>query len=136
MPRSLSRPLLVIVITCFGIGCAQAGGFAPVKRGGGPPDHAPAWGHRKKAAQEPGLRFRSDLGVHVVVDRPGYYFHDGLFLRVAGDSWMASVSLGGPWKPYARASLPPGLRKSGKGKAKGKDKAARGKRGRGPAKMR
>lgn len=87
----------------------------------GPPPHAPAHGYRRK--QHDAFRhghdggdveivFDSDLGAYVVVDISGYYYLDGMYLRVEEGRWYASAHLDGDWKPCDDQALPPGLRKN------------------------
>lgn len=54
--------------------------------------------------------FDSELGAYVVVGHPGYFYYDGVFLRLDGGLWQASVGLEGPWRSRSLRSVPPGLR--------------------------
>jgi hypothetical protein len=54
-----------------------------------------------------------------VLGHPDHFYSEGRFLRIHAGSWRVSSSLGGPWRPYSPASLPPGLRKARPSKAKG-----------------
>jgi len=93
--------------------CAVAPAGSRPHRGYGPPPHAPAYGHRQPHSPGVELVFDSGLGVYVVVDSPGYFYYDGLFLRLEDNSWQASVTLEGPWESRSVDSIPPGLRKKG-----------------------
>ena len=118
----------------------------------GPPDHAPAHGHRRKYghhrhhaghhyASSAQLEFDSGLGVYVVVDVPNHYYWDGWYLKIEDGHWYASTQLSGSaWKPREMVKLPPGLAKkhpghSQSGKKHGKSNGHPGKgKGQGPAK--
>ena len=86
----------------------------------GPPPHAPAHGYRRKQhdayrhAHHGGdveIVFDSELGVYVVVDISGYYYLDGMYLRIEDGRWYASAHLDDDWEPCDDHALPPGLRK-------------------------
>lgn len=91
---------------------------------GGPPDHAPAHGYRKKY-HDHDLMFDSGVGVYVVVGSPGFYFWDDFYWRLRDGIWIRASAFDGPWlvveDTYHR--LPPGLaKKHGYGKSEGKEK--------------
>jgi hypothetical protein len=75
----------------------------------GPPDHAPAHGHRKKRPQ-PLLAFDAGLGVWVAVEVPGLYHLHGLWYRQRGSLWQTSPDAEGPWIAVPADELPRGLR--------------------------
>jgi hypothetical protein len=97
----------------------------------GPPPHAPAHGHRHKQNHGPELIFDSGIGVYLVTGYPSTYYYEGLYLRLDGAIWQASIGLGGPWEPRPSQSVPPGLRDKGHVKTKKHPG-----RGHGPAKHR
>ncbi len=104
MRRMFVSFLLVTAITLPGCVRVSPGH----SHGQGPPPHAPAHGYR---AHHSGgeLSYDSGLGVYVVVGHAGHFYADGRFLRLRGDLWEASKSLGGPWHATSTRSLPPGL---------------------------
>lgn len=79
----------------------------------GPPDHAPAYGYRKKQGNESVvLVYDSGLDVYVVSGHDDCYYTAGQFYRRIQGAWEWSVCIEGPWKAVAhRNDLPPGLRK-------------------------
>ena len=90
--------------------------------GQGPPDHAPAHGHRRKHGHHPGpdgVAYNADLGVYVVIDRPHHYWDGSTYIRWTGGRWEISVELESGWSVAAASQVPRGLR--------GKHKAAKGK---------
>lgn len=80
-------------------------------RGGGPPPWAPAHGYRTKHPSGVDLVFDSGLGVYVVVDLPGVYFHGDRFYRQANGGWGIAGGPGGPWVAVAERDIPPGLQR-------------------------
>jgi hypothetical protein len=95
----------------------------------GPPDHAPAHGHRAHRDAGIDLIWKADLDVYSVSGRSGTYYDDGIYFRISSGVWVASASIDGPWRSRDEAGLPPGLRK----KSHAKHEKHRG-RGKGPAK--
>jgi hypothetical protein len=92
----------------------------------GPPDHAPAHGWRRKhGIQHPTqshkraqgetrtrveLVYDGDLGVHVVVDHAGVYFHGDHYFRMSAAGWEWSGHLAGSWTVAPDHGVPTGLR--------------------------
>jgi len=77
----------------------------------GPPDHAPAYGHRRNADRVV-LVYDSDLQVYVVESHPNCYYSAGQYFRYGTKTWEWSVDVEGPWRAVELASdVPPGLRK-------------------------
>ena len=119
--------LVLALLLCHSIliGCATVkeahptqGREAKVKnRGHGPPPHAPAHGYRHKHAIQVELEFDSHMGVYVVLEIPGVYFHDGLYIRLSGGKWEVAAHFNGPWRKAKNKDIPSGLKK-GKGAAK------------------
>jgi len=76
-------------------------------RGHGPPPHAPAHGYRHKHHRDGvNLVFDSGLGVYVVADWPGYYWHVDRYLRWAAGEWRVSQRIDGVWVVVASDRLP------------------------------
>lgn len=89
----------------------------------GPPPHAPAHGYRHRQADGSELQFDSDLGVYVVVGLPDCWFADGLYLRLQGGAWEASVDLKAGWKPADEGKVPSKLKgRKGKHPGRGRNK--------------
>lgn len=64
----------------------------------------PAW------QRVPGFLFPKELGFGVAVGVPEDLFYlSGVYYRVREGAWQRSPSWRGPWKPVARAKLPPVL---------------------------
>ncbi|HXV15003.1 MAG TPA: hypothetical protein VEC56_12425 [Candidatus Krumholzibacteria bacterium] len=84
-----------------------------VKDEPGPPDHAPAHGHRKKQGnQSVILEYDERMDLYVVSGYDDCYYTAGQFYRKVKGAWEWSVCIDGPWKAVAhRNDLPPGLRK-------------------------
>jgi hypothetical protein len=100
-------------------------GPAEVRRGNGPPPHAPAHGYRRKQQTDLGsvdLVFDSGLGVYVVVGWPDHYWYQDRYYRWVDGVWMASAQLDAGWLTCSSGKVPPGLVKkhaTGNGKAPG-----------------
>lgn len=109
---------LVALLT--GVGCAALGVRVgdDRSRGHGPPPHAPAHGYRRKTRHGVEIVYDSGLGVYVVVELPGHYYHDDKYYRKHGGRWEISIDIDGPWTVIAEAKLPVGLRADGKMKQK------------------
>jgi hypothetical protein len=133
--RVLLVPILLVSIAATG--CVhrrydhdhRPGDRSGVRRGHGPPPHAPAHGYRAKH-RGIGLEFDSRRGVYVVLGFPGVYFYGGWYYRLALDRWLRSNRHDGPWKDARWGDVPYGLRgdrypEKGKGKGKGKYKRKR-----------
>jgi hypothetical protein len=93
--------------------------------GHGPPPHAPAHGYRHKHRHGVELRYDSGLGVYVVIEIPGMYFNDGLYIQCSSKGyWEVGYHYKGPWRIAVGNEIPAKLdQKKGKGKqgkAKGK----------------
>ena len=95
-------------------------------QGHGPPPHAPAHGYRHKHQHGVELRYDSGLGVYVVIEIPGMYFNDGLYIRwSAAGFWEVGYHFDGPWRIAVGNEVPEkldqkkGKSKPGKGKGKG-----------------
>jgi len=102
-----------------GVGVETAPPLSKPKQG--PPAHAPAHGRRRKQQHGADLRFESPLGVYVVVELPGVYFHGGLYMKCADGRWHVAPKPGGPWRPAKSGQIPRKLaKKVGKGAGKGK----------------
>ena len=88
---------------------------------GGAPPSAPIHGHihRVEHAKHGTLQlvFDEAIGAYTVIELPGYYYHDGMYLRMQDGRWMAAKDLGGPWQQRSVASLPAGLRVQSSGAA-------------------
>lgn len=113
---------------------------------GGPPDHAPAHGYRRKhghyhhthrhkrPAPEPRveveLRWDESLGVHVVVGHAGVYFHADHYYRLGDSGWEWSARLGHTWAPAPDHGVPTGLRKLKKAKGPKKHRSGHPAKGR------
>lgn len=80
----------------------------------GPPPWAPAHGHRKKHPSGVDLVFDAGLGVYVVLDLPGVYFHGDRFYRAVNGGWGVASGPGGPWIAVADRDVPPGLQRTRK----------------------
>lgn len=136
-------PLLLLALAAGGLGCVLVGppppGFvvpAPELHPG-PPPHAAAWGARRRHREEAraataALRFDPDLGVDLVVGRPGIYFDGNVFLRFSSGIWQASVALGGPWRPRDERRVPRGLRARYRTSHRGHERGHRHREDRGP----
>ena len=59
----------------------------------GPPDHAPAHGHRRKHPRHSGVEivFDDGIGVYTVVGRSGIYWDGDRYLRWHDSSWWVSA---------------------------------------------
>jgi len=76
-------------------------------RGHGPPPHAPAHGHRhKRHTDEVELAFDAGLGVYLVVDRPGYYWHRDRYLHWSSGRWSVSHRMDGHWAAISIDAVP------------------------------
>ncbi len=127
-------PVTFVFILCLGIftGCKTIEEVgvnikfphiegAKVKHKKGPPPHAPAHGYRHKNQQGVELQFDSGLGVYIVAEMPGIYFHNGLYMQMSDGQWRTSLNINGPWQPEVNGRVPSKLKKiKGKGKSKGK----------------
>jgi hypothetical protein len=79
-------------------------------RGHGPPPHAPAHGHRhKRHPDQVELVFDAGLGVYLVIDRPGYYWHGDRYLHWSSGSWSVSHRIDGGWAAISIDAVPAGL---------------------------
>ncbi len=138
--RILASAIIFLFLCVFMLGChpRRTGGhivvpaphviYKPV--GHGPPPHAPAHGYRHKHPHGVNIMFDSGLGVYVVVEMAGVYFHNGLYLRFMDDHWESAAHFKGPWGTALHEKVPPKLKKSklkkkkkkhpGKGRGKGK----------------
>ena len=99
----------------------------PTVHDGGPPDHAPAHGYRRKHQHHDiELEYDAGLGVYVVLGHEGMYFHGEYFYSAEnGSTWRISAHMEGPWEEAKADTVPEGLHgheKKNKGKAKGKGK--------------
>ena len=114
----------LMVTSCSSVGICHTSS-EKIGRGNGPPPHAPAHGYRHKhKTKGVELVYDSGRGVYVVVGLPDHYYFDGYFFRVRGNRWEISLNTDDGWEPIYEDSIPPGLRKNGKAKAKGKWKKA------------
>ena len=123
-----------IVVSFLSVGCMELGPSVHIPSGAGvktkhhkhgPPPHAPAHGYRHKHKHGVVLEYDTGLGVYVVVELPGTYYHDGLYIRLSSNrKWEVTARLNGPWRIAVKGEVPPKLKKSkGKGhpgKGKGK----------------
>jgi hypothetical protein len=76
----------------------------------GPPPHAPAHGVRRQQHRDGvELAFDSGLGVHVVVNRPDYYWYTDRYLRWVAGEWSVSSRLDGHWAVVSIDAVPAGL---------------------------
>ena len=76
-------------------------------QGHGPPPHAPAHGYRHKHHRDGvNLVFDSGLGVYVVADWPGYYWHVDRYLRWAAGEWRVSSRIDGTWVVVSSNRVP------------------------------
>lgn len=116
------RMLIIIALASMAVvfaGCSgkvrttapSDAGIAQEKQG--PPDHAPAHGHRKNKGNESVVLVYDDrMDVYVVSGHDDCYYTAGQFYRKVQGAWEWSVCIDGPWKAVAqRNDLPPGLRK-------------------------
>jgi hypothetical protein len=131
MKKSLLSGMILGVVIAFGgvfSGCETVSlrSDAHAGPGNGPPNHAPAHGHRKKHDDGHQLVFDSGLGVYFMADVPYIYVSGGKFLRYVEGHWLMSDALKGNWVAASSAKVPNSLHKNhpgkGKGKAKGKEK--------------
>jgi hypothetical protein len=80
---------------------------------GGSPPQAPVHGHvhRVDDAQYGRLQlvFDEALGAYTVIEKPGHFYHDGVYVRLEDGRWMAASTLDGPWEPRSADSLPASL---------------------------
>ena len=98
----------------------------------GPPPHAPAHGHRHKRHRDGvELVFDAGLGVYVVVNEAGHYWHTDRYLRWVAGEWSASYRIDGGWVVISGDTVPPGLTRK---HAKRHKKAKHGHRRNWPAK--
>ena len=97
---NLIGPVLVILLTSGSTALAE------------PPKHAPAHGHRAKHAAQPkhdggvSVRFDSGLGIHVAVDLPGVFLHDGRYYRHTSSGWQLSLRGDGGWSVVGAHAVP------------------------------
>lgn len=110
----MKQPLKILICSLLlGLSACQV---APVRHhtppppGYGPPPHAPAHGYRHKHGHNE-LHFDTGLGLYIVINRPGYYYHHGYYYHRKGQTWYLSRESRGPWYQIQKADLPPGLRK-------------------------
>jgi len=82
----------------------------------GPPPHAPAHGYRHKHPHGVELEFDSGLGVYVVLQIPGVYFLNDLYIRLSDGEWEVAINFNGPWRIAKDKEIPFTLKKA---KAKG-----------------
>lgn len=95
----------------------------------GPPPHAPAHGYRHKHQHGVELEYDREIDAYIVVELPGTYFQNGLYLRVSSTGhWVVAAHLDGPWRVAEECDVPPKLKK-GKGKNKGSKKGNKNKKG-------
>jgi hypothetical protein len=109
------------LVGCSGKVTAKGGSPEDVDRnvevvkdnGNGPPDHAPAYGYRKKQGNETVvLVYDAEMDLYIVSGQEDCYYTAGQFYRRVQGAWEWSVCIDGPWKAVARRNdLPPGLRK-------------------------
>ena len=65
----------------------------------GPPPHAPAHGYRHKHGRDGVvLVYDTGIAVYAVSGYKNYWYNDGVYFRISGDSWEMSARIGGPWK--------------------------------------
>ena len=76
----------------------------------GPPAHAKAHGYHRKHIDGLELVYDSTYGVYVVTGKPDYYYCDGYYYRMYGNTWQASLRIDSNWAPATMVSLPPGLK--------------------------
>jgi hypothetical protein len=108
-----------------------------VGKKGGPPDHAPAHGYRKKHEHDNvEMIYDGELHAYAVIDFANHYFHENMYFRLVGEYWEVAAVFNGPWTraeerripatlrhKHRNHGTPPGLAKNkGKGKGKGKNK--------------
>lgn len=131
--RNITNGLvLVLLVVGSGLNCTKASFKPPpaaaikLKKGHGPPPHAPAHGYRAKTSDGIEIVYDSKLGVYIVFGISSHYYSNGLYYRVNGNQWESSVKFHGSWKVVAEYEVPFGLRygikTNGKGKGKGKGK--------------
>ncbi len=79
---------------------------------GGPPNYAPAHGHRKRhSLDNVELVYDAALGVYVAEGYQGTYFRDEYYYRDLDDHWEYSSRIRGPWNSVGVRKLPHGLKK-------------------------
>lgn len=76
----------------------------------GPPAHAPAYGYRRKHANNVEIVYDSSIGLYVVVGHPDHYYYDGYYYRLHDGLWEMSLEFDGNWKIASENSLPSGLK--------------------------
>ena len=135
--RNIWFSIILGTVTVFLASCDTAAVYRGPSRGYGPPAHAPAHGHRRKAVHGYELVYDSGSGLYIVVGMAGCYYSEGHFYRLRGGVWEVSLRADN-WGPVRQNKLPPGLHSktktiaktngkalvkfSGKGKGKGKGK--------------
>jgi len=93
-----------------------------------PPPHAPAHGYRHKHQNGVELEYDSGIDAYLVIEFPGTYFYNGLYLRVSSSgNWVVAAHCDGPWRVAEESDVPPKL-KMGKGKNKGSKKGKKNKK--------
>lgn len=127
--------IVVGMVALLGTGCVvhhhhPDGGPVVVHRAPGhghPPPHAPAHGHRRKHANDGvELVFDGDLGVYVVVGRPGLYWHGDRYFVWRDGGWRVSARIDGVWVSVASQDVPVKLAaRHRKGKHHDDDRKAR-----------
>ncbi len=126
--RKITKGLvLLLLLVGSGLNCTKASHKPPataiiLKKGPGPPPHAPAHGYRAKTSDGIEIVYDSKLGVYVVVGLSSHYYYDGLYYRFNGGHWEASAKFHDSWEVVAEYKVPPALRSGKKSKGKGKAK--------------
>ncbi len=111
-----------IVVSFLSVGCMELGASVHIPSGAGvktkhhkhgPPLHAPAYGYRHKHKHGVVLEYDTGLGVYVVVELPGTYYHDGLYIRLSSNrKWEVAAHFNGPWRIAVKGEVPPKLKES------------------------
>jgi hypothetical protein len=57
----------------------------------------------------PQIAWDRALRVHVLVDTPGYYLHDGHYVRFREGAWETAEDWAGPWRAASPAEVPDSL---------------------------
>lgn len=122
--------LAFILCSSITIGCSGVNkrGVIVKHKGHGPPPHVPAHGYRHKHQHGVELEYDSGLGLYIVVEMRGVYFHNGLYIRLSDGHWTVAAHFNGPWRAAAKGEVPSKLEKakgrghSGKGHTKNRGK--------------
>lgn len=131
--RRITKGLgLLLLLAGVGLNCTRVSHKTPtattttvLKKGDGPPPHAPAHGYRARTSEGIEIAYDSKLGLYVVVGLSNHYFCEGLYYRFNGGHWEVTAKFHDSWEAVAEYKVPQVLYSSKKGKGKGKHKGKR-----------